>query len=46
MKKPSMEKIIFFFSDGRKNMQNYETIISTIYMKPDFATIKKILRKL
>ena len=30
----------------RKNAQNDKTIINTIYMKPDFPTIKKITRKL
>ena len=31
--------------NGRKNAQNDKTIINTIYMKPDFPTIKKIAIK-
>ena len=32
--------------NGRKNAQNDETIMSTIYMEPDFPIIKKIVREL
>ena len=32
--------------NGRKNAHNYKTIINTIYMKPDFPEIKKIVRKM
>ena len=32
--------------NGRKTAQNDKTIINTIYMKPDFPMIKKIVRKL
>ena len=30
----------------RKNTQNDKIMINVIYMKPDFPTIKKIVRKL
>ena len=30
--------------NGRKNEQNDKLIINTIYMKPDFPMIKKIVR--
>ena len=30
----------------RENEKDYEIIINTIYMKPDFPIIKKIVRKL
>ena len=32
--------------NSRNNARNYETIINTIYMKPDFPIIKKTVRKL
>ena len=32
--------------NGRKNAQNDKSLINTIYMKPDFPSTKKILRKL
>ena len=32
--------------NSRKNVQNDEIIINTIYIKPDFTIIKKIVRKL
>ena len=32
--------------NARKNAQNYKAIINTIYIKPDFPRIKKIVRKL
>ena len=32
--------------NGRKNAQNDKTIITIIYMKPDFPIIKKTVRKL
>ena len=32
--------------NGRKNARNDKIIINTIYMKPNFPMIKKIVRKL
>ena len=29
--------------NGKKNAQNDETIINTIYMKPDFSVIEKFI---
>ena len=42
-----MEKELRLTSEGngRKNAQNYKTIINTIYTKLDFPIIKKIVRK-
>ena len=37
---------LFSERNGRNNAENDETIINTIYMKPGFPIIEKIVRKL